>query len=50
MFINRYTEGSFNYSILRHLENEPTNFKEYFRLSPEQFHFVLSSIENDVVK
>ncbi|XP_069688218.1 uncharacterized protein [Periplaneta americana] len=50
IFKNRYTEDCFNSLIFKHLESDPNKFKEYFRLSSEQFHFVLSLIENDIVK
>ncbi|XP_069688216.1 uncharacterized protein [Periplaneta americana] len=50
IFRNRFTEGCFNTFIMRHLYNNATKFKEYFRLSPDQFDYFLSLIENDIVK
>lgn len=50
IFRNRFTEGCFNTLIMRHLYKNATKFKEYFRLSPDQFDYVLSLIENDNVK
>ncbi|KAK9738866.1 hypothetical protein QE152_g9459 [Popillia japonica] len=43
------TEGAYEILIIRHLVPNDTKFKEYFRLSPELFHYVLNFIEEDII-
>lgn len=48
MFANRKQEGALEILIHRHLIDDDTKFKEYFRLSPHLFKYVLNAIKNDI--
>lgn len=48
MFQNRVREGAFNNLIKRHLIDDDTKFREYFRLTPHLFNYVLTFIRNDI--
>ncbi|KAJ3621671.1 hypothetical protein MTP99_003780 [Tenebrio molitor] len=42
IYKRRETKGAYEILIVRHLVPNDTKFKEYFRLSPELFHYVLN--------
>nr|XP_015837965.1 PREDICTED: uncharacterized protein LOC107398439 isoform X2 [Tribolium castaneum] len=48
IFLNRISEGCFNTLIQRHLMDDDTKFKEYFRLTKSQFFSILSYISEDI--
>jgi hypothetical protein len=48
IYKKRETEGAYEILIVRHLVPNDTKFKEYFRLSPELFHYVLNFINEDI--
>lgn len=48
MFRNRVQEGAFNILVRRHLIDNDTKFKEYFRLSPHLFNHVLNFVKKDL--
>lgn len=48
MFTARRTEGAFENLITRHLIDDETKFQAYFRLTREQFDFVLSAVSKDI--
>lgn len=50
MFAARNEEGAFNILICRHLLEDDTKFKEYFRLTPYMFNYVLQFIKDDLTK
>ena len=45
IFKNHKTEGCFEILINRHLMGNQVKFREYFRISYEQFNFLLSLVE-----
>jgi len=45
LFINRKTEGFFEILINRHLSNDETKFREFFRVNKIQFDYLLSLVE-----
>jgi hypothetical protein len=48
MFLARKTEGVFSILIEKHLWRDESKFREFFRLSWDQFTYVLNIIENDI--
>lgn len=50
MFRQRSTEGTYNNLICRYLMDDEEKFQQFFRLTKEQFLFVLSAIEPDIKK
>lgn len=48
MFTRRLEEGYYNLLINNHLKADERKFREFFRLNPDQFQFVLSLIEEDI--
>lgn len=49
IFKNRTTEGTFHILIRRHLITHAEKFREYFRLTPELFDFVLNHVREDLI-
>lgn len=49
VFKHRDSEGFYEILINRHLKNNNIKFREFFRLNCQQFDFVLSLIENQLV-
>jgi hypothetical protein len=47
IYKRRDTEGAYEILMVRDLVPNDTKFKEYFRLSPELFHYVLNFIKED---
>lgn len=50
MYRKRQQEGCYNILYWNHLVDDDTKFRQYFRLSPYLFNYVLSHIENDITK
>lgn len=50
IFKKRAEEGYFSLLINSHLKGDEKKFREFFRLNPEQFNFVLSLIQEDIKK
>lgn len=48
MFLKRKIEGFYNILIEKHLFKDETKFREFFRLSYDQFNYVLNIIEDDI--
>lgn len=48
IFVNRDIEGAMEILINRHLKQDETRFKQYFRLSFDLFEYVLKHIELDI--
>jgi hypothetical protein len=48
IYKRRETESAYEILIVRHLVPNDTKFKEYLRLSPELFHYVLNFIKEDI--
>lgn len=48
LFQRRREEGAYQVLVLRHLVDNDTKFKEYFRLTPYLFDEVLKIIKNDI--
>lgn len=48
MFENRDKEGAYKLLVLKHLSDNDTKFKEFFRLTPQLFHTVLNYIKNEI--
>lgn len=48
MFKKRDTEGAYEILICRHLHHNETKFREYFRLTPVLFDYVLNYIKDDI--
>lgn len=48
LFQNRNEEGVYQLLINRHLIDNDTKFKEYFRLTPHLFAKILTGIENEI--
>lgn len=48
IFQTRKTEGFFNVLIEKHLLRDEKKFREFFRLSCDQFVYVLNLIEDDI--
>ena len=48
LFQTRATEGAFHILVNRHLAEDDRKFQEYFRLTKEEFDYVLSLIEEDL--
>lgn len=48
LFVNRNVEGAYVVLINRHLIDNDTKFKEYFRLTPHLFQKLLNAITNDL--
>lgn len=48
MFRARKMEGFFNILIEKHLYQDDRKFREFFRLSWDQFNYVLNLIEDDI--
>jgi len=48
MFRKRKEEGFFSVLIEKHLFRDEKKFREFFRLSWEQFNYVLNLIEDDI--
>lgn len=44
-FLLRQREGAFTNLITRHLMDDDTLFKEYFRVTPAEFQFIHSAVE-----
>lgn len=49
MFKHRDSEGFYEILINRHLKNNNIKFREFFRLNCQQFDFLLSLVENQLV-
>ncbi|CAI6356689.1 unnamed protein product [Macrosiphum euphorbiae] len=47
MFLARKTEGFFSILIEKHLWRDEKKFREFFRVSCDQFHYILNIIEED---
>jgi len=50
LFNNRVFEGYFEILINRHLFENETKFREFFRINHNQFNFILSLVEFDLTK
>jgi hypothetical protein len=50
LFKNREFEGFFEILINRHLLENETKFREFFRINYEQFNFILSLVEFELTK
>ena len=50
MFRMRNEEGFYNKLIAQHLLQDPTKFAEFFRISPNQFDFLVQLIKEDLSK
>lgn len=50
IFKQRKQEGYFNLLINGHLREDENKFREFFRLNPQQFDFVLSLIQDYIQK
>lgn len=50
MFRQRNTEGTYKNLICKYLVDDEEKFQQFFRLTKEQFHFVLSAIKPDIEK
>lgn len=48
LFKNRVTEGAFQILVCRHLHFNDEKFRQYFRLTPELFDYVLNHIKDDL--
>lgn len=48
LFKARGTEGSFEILVSRHLKSNEEKFREYFRLTPLLFDYVLNHIRDDL--
>lgn len=48
LFKTRESEGCFKLLITNHLDDNELKFKEYFRLTKNQFIFILNLIKDDV--
>lgn len=48
IYKNREQEGTFKVLVERHLKENDSQFREYFRLTPYEFNEVLSSIRVDI--
>lgn len=48
LFKFRDTEGAFEILVRRHLLSNEDKFREYFRLTPQLFDYVLHHIRNDL--
>ncbi|CAI6371130.1 unnamed protein product [Macrosiphum euphorbiae] len=48
LYLTRKKEGFFSVLIEKHLFRDEKKFREFFRLSWEQFNFVLNLIEDDL--
>jgi len=48
MFQSRKKEGFFSILIEKHLFSDEKKFREFFRLSWEQFNYILNLIEDDI--
>ena len=50
MFDLRKEEGIFNKLIVNHLREDPKKFLDFFRLSSDQFNFLIELIKEDLYK
>lgn len=48
MYRRRQSEGTFNILIEQHLTDNDTKFRQYIRLSPHLFYFVLAHVKDDL--
>lgn len=48
IFTTRRTEGAFKNLITRHLIDDEVKFQAYFRLTTQQFDFVLSAYSKEI--
>jgi len=48
IYLTRETEGFFSVLIEKHLWRDETKFREFFRLSWDQFNYILNLIEEDI--
>lgn len=48
MFLKRETEGCFQQLILRHLMDDESKFREYFRLTKDEFIGVYTTVSEDL--
>ena len=48
MYLAREAEGFFSVLIEKHLWRDETKFREFFRLSWDQFNYVLNLVEEDI--
>lgn len=48
MYIERSREGCFNILVERHLIDNETRFRAYFRVSFELFNYILNFIKDDI--
>jgi len=48
MYLSRKAEGFFSILIEKHLWRDETKFREFFRLSWDQFNYVLNLVEEDI--
>lgn len=49
IFKKRKTEGVYEILICRHLQTNDEKFRQYFRLTPVLFDYVLNHIKDDIV-
>lgn len=50
LFVNRNVESVFAVTIERHLLDNDTKFKEYFRVSPFLYNSIITAIETRISK
>ncbi|CAH1098850.1 unnamed protein product [Psylliodes chrysocephalus] len=50
MFVRRRKEGCFSTLIMRHLIDDETKFKEYFRVTKSQFNELVNIVSIDIKK
>lgn len=48
LFKNRRKEGAYEVLVCRHLFNNESKFREYFRLTPILFDYILNNIQEDI--
>lgn len=48
LFLKRNQEGTYEMLVLRHLVDNDTKFREFFRLTPHLFNEVLNNIKDDI--
>lgn len=48
MFLARKSEGFFSILIEKHLWRDEKKFREFFRVSCDQFYYILNIIEEDI--
>lgn len=48
LFLKRKQEGTYDVLVLRHLVDNDTKFRDFFRLTPHLFNEVLNNIKGDI--